>query len=87
MATPRESSGRLRSEPATTAGEQLAAYLREIESAWRLGNDTEATHRPALKALQEAPDEAVVATNLLNLIECGAMDLVVARRKDGLVPG
>jgi hypothetical protein len=67
--------------------EHLAAYLRSIESARRLGNDTEHTHRPALKALLEALDSSVVVTNEPKHIACGAPDLVVTRRKDGLVLG
>ena len=75
------------SEPAKTMSEHLAAYLREIESARRLGNDTEHTHRPALKALLEALNQAVVVTNEPKHIQCGAPDLVVTRKKDGLVLG
>jgi hypothetical protein len=67
--------------------EHLAAYLRAIESARRLGNDTEHTHRPALKALLEALDPSVVVTNEPKHIQCGAPDLAVTRKKDGLVLG
>jgi hypothetical protein len=67
--------------------EQLAAYLRKIEAARRLGNDTEHTHRPALQTLLEGLNEAVTVTNEPKRIACGAPDLVVTRSKDGLVLG
>ncbi len=64
-----------------------SAYLRKIEAARRLGNDTEHTHRPALHALLEALSEAVSVTNEPKRIQCGAPDLVVIRKKDALVLG
>lgn len=67
--------------------EHLAAYLRKIEAARKLGNDTEHTHRPALHALLESLDEAVIVTNEPKRIKCGAPDLVVTRKKDSLVLG
>ncbi len=67
--------------------EHLAAYLRKIEAARRLGNDTEHTHRPALKDFLEALDWSIAVTNEPKRIECGAPDLVVTRKKDGLVLG
>jgi hypothetical protein len=75
------------SEPATTMSEHLAAYLRKIEAARRLGNDTEHTHRPALHALLEALNDSITVTNEPKRIQCGAPDLVVTRKKDGLVIG
>jgi hypothetical protein len=65
----------------------IAAYLRRIEAAHRQGNDTEHTHRPALKTLLEALDPRVVATNEPKRIECGAPDLVITRKKDTLLLG
>jgi hypothetical protein len=67
--------------------EYLAAYLRKIEAARRLGNDTEHTHRPALKDLLETLNTAVVVTNEPRRIACGAPDLVVTRKNDTLVLG
>ena len=67
--------------------EQLASYLRKVEAARRLGNDTEHTHRPALQALLEALNESVTVTNEPKRIQCGAPDLVVTRKRDGLVLG
>jgi len=67
--------------------EHLAAYLRKIEAARRLGNDTEHTHRPALHALLESLDQAVTITNEPKRIQCGAPDLVVTRKKDALIIG
>ena len=65
----------------------IAAYLLRIEAAHRQGNDTEHTHRPALKTLLEALDQRVVATNEPKRIECGAPDLVITRKKDTLLLG
>jgi len=65
----------------------IAAYLRRIEAAHRQGNDTEHTHRPALKTLLEALDSRVVVTNEPKRIECGAPDLVITRKKDTLLLG
>jgi hypothetical protein len=65
----------------------IAAYLRRIEAAHRQGNDTEHTHRPALKTLLEALDSRVVATNEPKRIACGAPDLVITRKKDTLLLG
>jgi hypothetical protein len=67
--------------------EHLAAYLRKIENARRLGNDTEHTHRPALQALLEALDGSITVTNEPKRIQCGAPDLVITRKKDSLVVG
>ena len=63
------------------------AYLRKIEAARRLGNDTEHTHRPALQALLESLNESVAVTNEPKRIQCGAPDLVITQKKDGLVLG
>jgi hypothetical protein len=67
--------------------EHWTAYLERIEAAHRLGNDTEHTHRPFLQALLESLGEAVTVTNEPKRIECGAPDLVITRKKDGLVVG
>jgi hypothetical protein len=83
----RESGELSLSEPATAMSEHLAAYLRKIEAARRLGNDTEHTHRPALQALLEALNEAIAVTNEPKRIACGAPDLVVTRKRDALVLG
>jgi hypothetical protein len=61
------------------------AYLRKIEAARRLGNDTEHTHRPALQALLEALNEGIAVTNEPKRIACGAADLVVTRKRDARV--
>ncbi len=87
MTAARKSSELSRSEPATTMNEHLAAYLRKIEAARRLGNDTEHTHRPALQALLEALNDAIAVTNEPKRIVCGAPDLVLTRKRDGLVLG
>ena len=63
------------------------AYLRKIEAARRLGNDTEHTHRPALQALLESLNESVAVTNEPKRIQCGAPDLVITRKRDALVLG
>ena len=58
-------------------------YILTIEKELALGNATEHTHRPALKALLESLTEGIVATNEPRRIECGAPDFVITR---GLAP-
>lgn len=65
--------------------DQLKHYLQKIEQALRAGNATEHTHRPTLKALREALDLSMTATNEPKRIACGAPDYVVTR--DGLIVG
>lgn len=81
----------LREEPPAYGGASrtspVAAYLRCIEAAHQQGNDTEHTHRPALKALLEALDPRIVATNEPKRIACGAPDLVITRKKNTLLLG
>ena len=67
--------------------EQITDYLRRIEAARRLGNDTEHTHRPALQSLLESLSDLIDVTNEPKRIACGAPDLVVTRRQDGLILG
>ena len=62
-------------------------YLRRIETDHQQGNDTEHTHRPALKALLEALDTRIVATNEPKRIACGAPDLVITQKKTTLLLG
>src|SRR3990172_11106791 len=57
----------------------LREYVRQIERALQRGDATEHTHRPALKALREAVEKGVTATNEPKRIECGAPDFVVSR--------
>ncbi len=52
-------------------------YIRTIEKELALGNATEHTHRPALKALFESLGDGIVATNEPRRVECGAPDFVV----------
>lgn len=54
----------------------IKAYLKQIEDNLRMGNATEHTHRPALKALLEALDPGVTATNEPKRIACGAPDFI-----------
>ena len=65
----------------------LARYLRKIEAARRLGNDTEHTHRPALHDLLESLNGSIAVTNEPKRIQCGAPDLVITRKKDDLIIG
>ena len=62
-------------------------YLQCVEDDHREGNDTEHTHRPALKALLEALDSRIIATNEPKRIACGAPDLVITQKKSGLLLG
>ena len=52
-------------------------YIRTIEKELALGNATEHTHRPALKALLESLGDGIVATNEPRRVECGAPDFVI----------
>jgi hypothetical protein len=81
----------LREEPPSYGGSSrpspVLIYLRSIEAAHRQGNDTEHTHRPALKTLLETLDPRIVATNEPKRIQCGAPDLVITRKKSTLLIG
>jgi len=77
----------LRRTNAAAMHQALTIYLKQVESAHRLGNDTEHTHRPALKALLESLREEITATNEPKRIACGAPDLVITRNSDGLIVG
>jgi predicted helicase len=57
----------------------FTTYLRDIESAFKAGNATEHTHRPALKALIEALRDKVIATNEPQRIACGAPDFIITQ--------
>jgi len=61
-------------------GRAIDGYLRAINQAYGRGDATEHTHRPTLKALIEALDGKVTATNEPKRIACGAPDIVVSRR-------
>lgn len=65
----------------------LLNYLRRIEADHREGNDTEHTHRPALKALLETLNPRIIATNEPKRIACGAPDLVITQKKSSLLLG
>lgn len=53
----------------------IDVYRRKIEKELQLGNATEHTHRPALKALLQA-----LATNEPKRVECGAPDFAVTEK-------
>ena len=65
----------------------IKEYLERIEAAHRLGNDTEHTHRPALKSLLESLDDTVTVTNEPKRIACGAPDLAVTGKQSTLTIG
>lgn len=56
------------------------SYLAQIEQAYKAGNATEHTHRPALKTLLEAFEPGVRATNEPKRIKCGAPDYIITRK-------
>lgn len=56
------------------------AYLRAVRDSLELGNATEHSHRPALKALLEELDKNIDAVNEPRRIECGAPDFVVTKK-------
>ncbi len=55
-------------------------YLAKIEHAYKAGNATEHTHRPALKDLLEAFHPGITATNEPKRIKCGAPDYIITRK-------
>ena len=55
-------------------------YLALIEQAYKAGNATEHTHRPALKSLFEAFQPDIIATNEPKRIKCGAPDYIITRK-------
>ncbi len=56
------------------------AYLAQIEHAYKAGNATEHTYRPALKDLLEAFQPSITATNESRRIKCGAPDYIINRK-------
>ena len=60
-------------------GALLRDYLNGLQTNLKLGNATEHTHRPALKALLESFGDHVTATNEPKRIECGAPDFIVTK--------
>ncbi len=63
----------------TSKGQSMtfSEYRREIQKAFARGNATEHTYRPALKALVEALQAGVTATNEPKREACGAPDFIV----------
>ena len=55
-------------------------YLSLIEQAYKAGNATEHTHRPALKDLLEAFQPGIIATNEPKRIKCGAPDYIITHK-------
>lgn len=55
-------------------------YLAQIEQAYKVGNATEHTHRPALKTLIQAFQPSIIATNEPKRIKCGAPDFIISRK-------
>jgi hypothetical protein len=66
---------------------ELLTYLEAVAADLRRGDATEHTHRPTLKSLLEALAPSVTVVNEPRRIACGAPDLAVVRRADGLVLG
>ncbi|MGP8198510.1 MAG: N-6 DNA methylase [Limisphaerales bacterium] len=79
----------LREEPPAFGGSArpspILIYLRRIEADHREGNDTEHTHRPALKSLLETLNSRITATNEPKRIACGAPDLAIIQKNSGLL--
>lgn len=57
----------------------IQSYIHAIEKALAVGDATEHTHRPALKALIESLAAGVTATNEPKHIDCGAPDFVIRK--------
>lgn len=64
-----------------------AEYLKSLERAWKRGDATEHTHRPALKELLESLVARVTAVNEPRRSACGAPDFVIIRQADDLSLG
>ncbi|NWJ94177.1 MAG: N-6 DNA methylase [Chloroflexi bacterium] len=62
----------------------LTKYYTDIEKALKLGNATEHTYRPALKALMDTLFPSVVATNEPKRVKCGAPDYILTRNETPL---
>ncbi len=82
----------MREEPPAPGGgsgkqSPILNYVARIKADHQQGNDTEHTHRPALKALLEALDVRIVATNEPKRIACGAPDLVITQKAASLLLG
>lgn len=60
-------------------GDLFRDYLNGLQTNLKLGNATEHTHRPVLKALLESFGDGVMATNEPKRIECGAPDFIVTK--------
>jgi len=59
----------------------ISEYLSSLRREYEQGNTTEHSFRPALKAVIEAMDPNVIATNEpQRRVDCGAPDISVARR-------
>ena len=58
----------------------IGEYIKAIEKAYRTGDATEHTHRPALKFLLEAVGKGITAANEPKRIACGSPDFQIARR-------
>jgi hypothetical protein len=78
-ATPRSSYNPPRRGNRSVPVSPLSTYRAAIAQALARGDDTEHTHRPALKTLIEALATGVTATNEPKHVECGAPDYVVSR--------
>src|SRR3972149_1273779 len=61
--------------------EHVRDYLKTVQAELALGNATEHTHRPALKALVENLGERVTPTNEPKRVEGGAPDSFVSRHR------
>lgn len=59
-------------------------YLTRIAQAFKAGNATEHTYRPALKSLLEAFEPNIIATNEPKRIQCGAPDYIITRKNTPL---
>jgi predicted helicase len=60
-------------------GEKLTQYLAELNKAYKAGNATEHTYRPALKRLLESLFADLTVTNEPKHTDCGAPDYIVTR--------
>ena len=62
----------------------ISDYIKKIEKAYRAGNATEHTHRPALKELIESFTDGITATNEPRRVKCGAPDFIITKGQSPL---
>lgn len=58
----------------------ISNYINQVNEAYKKGNATEHTYRPALKQLVEILSPHISATNEPKRVECGAPDYIITKK-------